>query len=640
MQTELEKEQEQLRKLEAYRKIFLLLWLKYWPLSLAIFLIVVVMSLGFVALKGICASDRFEAKTKLFFYPRESTMFRVVDSRQVLELFRRQSVLAQTGEKLGMPDGLKHPIVISTEKNKPNLIILTANAESKDFATRIVNTFASFCISEYRNYRTQELAGQMVLLLKRKKELEVSIADAEAKQQSLVKSPGSLNLEQEFGRLRKEVSEELATLSEINIQYSNEEARQKKLTEQLKGSTGIQHAAQLKLMLDDQERLQKEQVRLQQLYTEKNPRLRAVVSELATARETYQEFLKTNDIGDFTPNQLTQWETMQKALNSAQEKMDYLYENREALKKEIDVHQKAIAKLMAVMPEYNEAAILRASQVSLLHGTEEAIGELQLLIAAINSDASQAEEATSAVTQPLFSKKSVAICLVLALWVTGMVGIVLVWFEFVFGKVKNAKELSCFSELELLGEYPDQMNAEVRDAVAQRICHGFLAASTGKRILFSGALEGGHAVPEIDEALEWAFKMNGTRFFRIRIAVSEEFSTEETLLAAVQKFGDTGIMPVQNPHALSPAEQELLKSDVYKLLETYDIVGIQRDEAVTSSDLLFRQMMEMCEYSLLYFGAEATPRKLMRLAIKLRKETDCSVLAIVAGGKDATKEAR
>ncbi len=212
----------------------------------------------------------------------------------------------------------------------------------------------------------------------------------------------------------------------------------------------------------------------------------------------------------------------------------------------------------------------------------------------------------------------------------------LVWFEFAFGRVRNAAELACFSELKLLGSYPGYAEDSVsREHAAQKISHEFLAAAAGKRILFETALEGSSVSPEIREALEWAFRMNGTRFFRLRLGMSQEISSEETLLAAVQKFGDSGIMPVAQPGNLSPAEAELLKNDLRTLLESYDTVLINReDEAPSGADLLFRQTMEICDCALLYFGAGTTPRKLLRLAVKLQEKTGCATLAIMTGEKN------
>ncbi len=417
-----QQEREQLRKLEAYRKLFLRLWLKHWPISLLVFLLVGGMCAGAVAVKSYRSNERFVAQSKMFFYPRQSLKFRTVDIRQAQELFSRQTVLRQAQDRLGVAGGLPTQSEIAVEKNKPNLIIVTVAAGREDTAVNLVNSLTTVCMEEYATFRNRDLSSQMTTLLDRKKELEKAILACERKQQEMAAVSGALTPYQELERLRKVVSDELALLSDTNVQYANEDAKRKKLEEQLKDTSrkGLQYATQLQAFLNDQERLEREVMRLQQLYTDLNPKIRIVVSELEHSRKSYREFLEKNDISDFSPENLAMWDELEKALRATLEKLEFLYENREALNAEVARHQKAVAELTELMPAYNEAGIQRASLVEILHATEEAISELQLLVAAVPNDITLVERAADAESQPLFTKKSAALCVVLALWATGL----------------------------------------------------------------------------------------------------------------------------------------------------------------------------------------------------------------------------
>lgn len=229
---------------------------------------------------------------------------------QTLELFSRLAMRRQVADRLnlgGMDRAtLKSRLEINQEKGRPNLIRITVKDAQPEAATLFANTVAEVCIDEYVSFRTDDLRNRLKTLEGRKRELEESVAGCEKEQRELVRLLNSMTPAQELERLRGVMSTSLASLSEINVQIANEEAKSRKLQEQLShiDATALKHAAQLKAFQDEQERLKHEITRLRQLYTEKNPRLLAAVSEYDDALAAYRAYLKEKKIENYDPDAL------------------------------------------------------------------------------------------------------------------------------------------------------------------------------------------------------------------------------------------------------------------------------------------------------------------------------------------------
>ncbi|MBS1370166.1 MAG: hypothetical protein HPZ91_09455 [Lentisphaeria bacterium] len=638
-----DEEQERLRQFELYRKLSISVLLKHWKLIVLIAAATFIGMLTLVRVMAMNSTDRYQAVTRLFYYPRETKSCGAMDIRQAKELFARRTLLQQAAERLNLPEPIGNRVSIGTEKTRPNLIIVTAKAKESDLAVRMANTVAELCIEEYTNFRSGELNSRLNGQLDRKKLLEDSVANDEREQHKMVPGGGSLSPVQELDRLREIVGSALTLLSENNIQYANEKLRYQKLEAQLKeiDPKALQLSAQLNTFLNRLEQQKQEVERLRLQYTDRNPRLLAAREELTYQEKAYEEFLKENGIASYNPDSIRHADSLRDALAASREKLDLYAEKDKALGDEIRKNRDIVAKLTELLPKYTEIDIRRGASISILHSVEEVISDLRLLLASTKSDIIQVEKAESAVPQSLFNKKAVALIMAAAFIVTGGACVLLVLFQIFFGKVEQVEEIEAHRGLVPLGTYPDSAerfsSPGEKEIVLHEMYYKLREVLEGRKILFEGTLEGGSAPPDIREAIEWNAAMNGVRSFRINIVPAVGFELADAAvdgddtLVAVQCSGSQGFFPVENPQALSPAELELLGCDVKELLKRYDLLMIGREKPLGQNDLFFRQMMEFSDCSLLYLGANATPRRILRLAAALQRTCGHMAAAVLTG---------
>lgn len=650
----LAEEQERMRQFELYRKLCFSVLLKRWRMIVLIFLVTLTGLAAFCQFRFMNSRVRYEARTGLFFYPKQTKRYGAMDAKQTLELFSRLAMRRQVADRLNL-DGmdratLKSRLEINQEKGRPNLIRITVKDAQPEAATLFANTVAEVCIDEYVSFRTDDLRNRLKTLEGRKRELEESVAGCEKEQRELVRLLNSMTPAQELERLRGVMSTSLASLSEINVQIANEEAKSRKFQEQLShiDATALKHAAQLKAFQDEQERLKHEITRLRQLYTEKNPRLLAAVSEYDDALAAYRAYLKEKKIENYDPDALRMAESLQLQLADATGKLEFLKQNKHAFETEIARNRSAVLELTGLLPKYSELETRRESFIAILRTVEESISDLQLLIASTPSDIQQVEKVGTADAESAFGKKVVALILFLAFFVTGFSVLLLLAQQILFGRVESLEELAACNGLVPVGSYPASpelfRSTAEKEAVLHEIYYGFREALNGRHILFEGALEGGAIVPDIQESLKWNAAMTGMKLFQVNIVSARDFDPPADgsggeALVAVQCVGQQGFLPVENLQALSPAELEMLGSDAKELLRNCDLLVLSRKEPLRQNDLFFRQMMEFSDCSLLCFGAGATSRRLLRHTVALQRACGHVAAVILTGVRKWTPAA-
>ncbi|MDR0931666.1 MAG: hypothetical protein LBM70_01420 [Victivallales bacterium] len=648
---QLDAEQERLRQFELYRKLCIAVLLKHWKLIVIITAVTFICMLTLMRIMESKSADRYQAATRLFYYPKETKNCSAMDIRQAKELFARRTLFQQVTERLHLTEPIGDRVTISTEKTRPNLIIVTARARNAEQAVQLANTVAELCIEEYTNFRTSELNTRLLGQQERKRMLESAVANDEREQHRMVPGGGSLSPVQELDRLREIVGSAQSLLSSNRIEYANEKLRYEKLESQLKGMdpNALRLSGQLNDFLTRLEQQKKEVERLRLQYTDKNPRLVAAREELAYQQKNYEAFLKDNKIDSYDPESIRQAEGLRAALTASLEKLDLYTEKNKALAEEIAKNRDIITKLTDLLPKYTEIGIRRGATISILHTVEENISDLQLLLGSTKNDITQVERAESAAQRGLFNKKTIALILAAAFIVTGGACVLLVLFQIFFGKVERLEELEAVHGLTTLGTYPDSperfSTPGEQEIVLHEIYYKLKEVLEGKNIMFEGTLDGGVPHKEIRDAIEWNAAMNGVRCLRISIVSALGFEPIENsgdgddALVAVQMSGSQGCFPVDNTQALSPAELELLGCDTKELLKKYDLLIIVREQPLVQNDLFFRQMMEFCDCSLLFVEAGGTPRRMLRLASVLQRRCEHAVAVVLTGVKKWTPNA-
>jgi len=647
-----DEERERMQQFELYRKLCVSILLKWWWAVLLLMVVTAMALTVFFEVKFWGSQERYEAATGLFFFPKEvKSFYAPMSQKQTMELFERSTLLKQVADRLNLSPkeraSLAGRIEITSDKNRPNLIQIAVKAHTLEGAVLLANAVADVCCDEYVEFRSRDLRSRLDTMLDRKAELERSLDRAEKQQRELVSTWTALSPLQEVDRLRVVISVGLAKLSELNIQYSNEDARRKKLEELLSkiDSNGLKYADRLRELLENQERLKKETYRLRQLYTDKNPRLQAIVAEYEDAVREYEDFVKEKQIRTRDPESLRNADAMLKELSATTESLENLKQNRTALNSEIEKNRETVAQLTAMLPKYDEYVTQRQSLFEILNSVEEGIGDIQLLLAMTPNDLQQVEKVTGATRCSAFDKKAIALIMAGTVVVTGTGVILLIVLSILFGKVSTLEEISANRNLVAVGSYPASekqfSSAQEKEAVLHGIYYKYREVLGSGHVLFEGVGQGGRMVPDILEALEWNSAMAGLKVVRINIVSAVDFKVPEDCedhsdLVAVQCAGTEGFLPVGNLHALSPAELEMLGSDVKTLLKKYDVLVLARSAPLQAPELFYRQMVAFCDCSLLYFGAGATSRRLLRYTAGLPRSCGRTVAVILTGVKRLT----
>ena len=644
-----DEERERMQQFELYRKLCVSILLKWWWAVLLLFLVTVTALAVLFEVWFLKSDERYEAATGLFFFPKEvKSFYAPMSLKQTMELFERSTLRKQVAERLNLRGKerttLTGRIEISSDKNRSNLIQISVKAATLEGAVQLANAVADVCSDEYIEFRSRDLRSRLDTLLDRKAELKRSLERAEKMQRELVSTWTSLSPSQEVDRLRVVISVGLAKLSELNIQYSNEEAKRQKLEEQLSkiDPSGLKYADRLKELLENQERLKKETYRLRQLYTDRNPRLQAIMTEYNDSVKEYEDFVKEKQIHTSDPETLRNADAMLKELAATNDHMEGLKQNRIALKSEVDRNRETVTQLTAVLPKYDEYATQRMSLFEILNSVEEGIGDIQLLLAMTPNDLQQVEKVTGASSCTAFGKKNIALILGGAVMVTGMGMVLLIGLSILFGMVSTQEEISAYRSLAAVGDYPASekqfSSPQEKEALLHGIYYKCHETMGGGKVIFEGAGEGGRVESDIIRALEWNSAMAGIKVFRINIVSAVDYTVPEDCdkdldLVAVQCAGQQGFLPVGNLHALSPAELEMLGSDVKLLLKKFDLLILSRSMPLRIHELFFRQMVEFCDCSLLFFGAGATSRRLLRYTAMLPHSCGRTIAVILTGVK-------
>lgn len=646
-----DEERERMQQFDLYRKLCVSILLRWWIVILVLIAGSAVSFAVLFQIQFLNSGERFEATTGLFFFPKEIRRYTPISLKQVMELLQRNALRKQIADRMNLSvhdrETLPNRMEISSERNRPNLISIVVKGATLEGTVQLANTVADICSEEYVEFRTRDLRSQLDTLLDRKAEVTRSLERCEKQQQELIGELTALAPSLELDRLRVVIGNGLARLTEINIQYANEEAKRKKLAAQLStiDTVALRYSDRLKEMLDRQELLKRESLRLQQLYTGKNPRLLAALTEYEDSVKEYHDFLKEKQIGSHDPEALRSANSLLQELNLTTEKLETLKQNRDALNSEVAKNRDTVVQLTGILPKYNELATQRQSLLETLSNVEDGIGDLQLLIAVAPGEIQQVERVAGAFSAPAFGKKELALILAGTLAVSGLGVVLLVALSILFGKVSGREELTAFRSLQTVGVYPASEKLFHSPQAKEVLLHGIyyrLRSVLGEgHVLFAGPVEGAAEVSDIRQALEWNSAMAGIKFFRIFIVPAIDFKEpdgqeEELPLVAIRCVGQQGYFPVENPQALSPAEMEMLGNDVKVLQERYDLLVIFRNIPLQSNELFFRQMVEFSDCSLLYLGAGTTSRRLLRYAASLPRTCRKTVAVILTGVKRLT----
>lgn len=636
-----EKEIEQLRRLDLLRQQIQIILKSHIVLLLIIFALFLGGVLTLIYLQTMFASNRYVARISLHYYPKQPGKIRPYEERFLLQLFNRPAIRYKFNKLLNSKefDGL-HPsgnITVEVEKRKNTSFSVILFARTEQEAVAFTNGYARLCLQEYAEKRTADLKNWDKVLQQKKQDVFKQIQALDQKKAQLISPMQVLSPEKDFERLRTGISAHQTARTKLTFTLENLKAKQKRLQDNLKEINPklLEHKQAIKEQTAELKNLEKEISVAQELYTEENPKLIALLSRRNLLQNRFEAFLKSSGLSLADTQALESAERISADLTAVTTEVEGKEEEIRVLDSEIETAQQTFNTLTKLMPRYQELNQQAASLRDSLQKLDESIAEINYLLVLIKDDLFITENATAAIEMPMFNKKNIGISIFSAVALTGLAAVMLALLEFLFGSVVAESEMTLRPELRYLGILPVSAkmfrSEAAQNLVFNLVCHRLQNIVPDSHVILLGALPGAKILPEFSTALEWLYSMAGKRvlFVDIVLADNADDSLPMPDTGIIAYSGTHGVLPISSKKYISPTEMELLKLDLATLWKSYDMIFFRHAISFRHDRLFLEQFIPLCDGLLIAVGLHRTPRKNLRLLAALQRETNLTVMTLL-----------
>ncbi len=637
-----EKELEQLRKLGQLRKfVKTILAERLWLLT-GIFLASLFVAIALLYYKVVESPERYFSQVTLHFYPKETKLIKACDDRYILQLLNRQTVVNKFRSE-GEEPGEGVISIFHDRKKQPNSYTVTLYAPTETEAIAGVNSFAEVCIREYTEERTNDLRRWRDLFAEKKQDVFKQIQQINSQKEQLLVPLEVISPEEDYERLRVTVSGQQEAKTRLSFSIRATAERCERMEAQLASvNPGLwEYEKEIREFQSALKQLDREILVAEELYTEENPKLQALISRRGVLSSNFEKFLNGKGI---SPEDIDNMETSERLNREYRELKQQLADKQEdmlVLEEEIMENDAKLRGISEILPKVRQLEQQRVSLLESLSNLDASSADIEYLILLVKDDLFIGERAETAYGENPLRKNNLAIGLFIALALTAFLATFMVLMEYFFGRVEGARELTLFEELHYLGSMPDSEDHFPSEAskkiILSGLCSRFIAAVGESHVMISGALRGGRVVPSFFETLEWHYAMAGKRMLLLNMVlagdIDETMSAECEDTGIVVYSGNRGILPVASKIFLSPSELELLRIDLQTLRKTYDLIVI-RHYASPRNSMITTQLGKICDSLLLAVGAGKTPRRHLRAVMTLCEEIQLPIRTILSGKFD------
>ena len=637
-----EKELEQLRRLDLLRKqVQIILKNHIFLLALA-FVLFLGGILTLIYVRVTHSSRRYIARISLHYYPKQPGKIGPYNEKFMLQMFNRPALMERfrTAMHNREYEGLRPSgnVEVHVERKPDRSFSVVLHACSEQEAVTFTNGFARLCIQEYINIRTAELKEQEAGVKAQKQKVYREVQEINQKKAALTSPLHVISPEKDFERLRVTIANHRAARTKLSFVLRNLQTRQKRLQEEL-GKINpmlLGQSRMIKEYVGELKKLDNEISINQELYTEENPKLKMLLSRRKVMEEKFGAFLKKHGLTLDDIQLLEAAEKMHTELLQVQAEYENKEEELRVLDSEITNNQRTFDMLTQIMPQYQELNQQAGGLLDSLQKLDESIADINYLLVLAKDDLFITEGAAAAIAQSPFRKKNLAIALFTAIALTGLMGVLIVLQELLFGVVADEQEMVLRPELRYLGRLPvsEQMfrNEAAKELTFNTICHRFQSGIEDGHVVLSGALPGSKILPDFFTSLEWTYAMSGKRFLLIDIvlasSVDEELPMEDTGIIAYS--GSKGSLPITSKKYIAPSELELIKQDIATLRKHYDMIFFRHSFSFRHDKLFLEQFIPLCDGLLVALGFRKTARKNLRTLSELQKQDGVKVMTILS----------
>ena len=637
----IEKEQEQLRKLASLQKVVCLILLKWAWLLVLVFIALSIGFTLFLVAHYAKSGHRFVAKTQLLYNPRQIARIQNMSEKQLLTVLDRLSIKRKVADEVEMDqfeqECLGIDLDVKQEKKPPNLFTLTAHAPTSERAAAKVNAYAKMMIDGYVEYRNLDLVNWRDSIQRRKENIQGQIADIETEENTLKGRSGVAAPAEMLTMLTSFLTDQRRNLSLLGIQIANEEKKKMKL-ELIVGVSGkaiSDNAAVIRRKSEEIAAIDKEIVKLRELYTDKNPKVIGKLEERTALLEDYMAFLKKKGIEGMNLEGIDRLEKAAAELAEVMVKIDVMEENKKALESEIAENEKRTKDLTSLIPAFGRLRVRRTDLEQTLRDLDDQVENIAYLQMSVRNDLRQVEMARGADDNNPMQPKNFGIAFAGAFFGTFSLAFWILVLELFFGKLIDGRDFKAHEEVVYLGALPKKgkmSEAEEKDVYGV-VALKFINTDLPKGVVLVCRLAGAEEQPKFRESLDWSLTMSGDRTFCLDVVSSSELSPPEgceSLLCAVKK-GDVGWFPVDNHYTLAPTELQMLQADLATLRGEYDHVFVTVRGGIRRTGSFFSQMLGVCDSALIIAAAGKTPRSWFAYARRCIQEAAKPMMGIMTG---------
>ena len=638
-----EEEKARLNSLVAFQKVAVGIALRWWPLFMVVFLVLLSAFSVFLWARGSKSVKRYEASTRLMFAPKKISRIDPLGDRQMMTILERPSLKRRVTERVEMDDAermcLTSDMKIEQGRRQGNLFILTAASKTRKGAFAKVNAYADILIEEYVAYRSKDLENWRKSLEERRKTLVDRLSDVEAEESAFKAKSGALTPNEALVALNTLISDQRRNDSALGVDAANEEIKRRKLESSV-GSFGpavMANAQAIRRRVDAIASIDAELMTLREKYTDINPRVAGRVQERADRLAELQEFLKSKGAEGLDLEMIDHIEKAAAELAECSTRLEAIGEKRMALRREISDNEKRAAALATTVMDYERIETRREDILASIRELDEQLGGISYAIGSLMNDLRQIERTVGADDHGPFGAKKAALAVggALACAFAALFGVV--FLELVFGKVRGGREIMAYKGIDFLGSLPAKgaMSPEEERESMGVVALKMLLAGKDAKVIFSCRLPGSAPARAFVEAIDFTATMSGARCFLLDVVSQEGFTPPEGAeeMIGVVRSGQHGWFPAANRFALAPTELQLLKADIAAIGESFDNVFIRIEGGVRVGGTFFDQLLGLCDAVLLMVGCGGTPRSAFAFARRHLQSAGKPVMAIATGAK-------
>jgi hypothetical protein len=567
---------------------------------------------------------RWQSQARLFHQIRSDrvpSFYKQMDTKVISEFAGSAMHLQEVARRLNLsPEEaarIASLVAVEVNKAKPNIIAITASYNNANMAAELANSVADVVLAAYIEMQNSTLRGMLDQRQQRRVRLQTRLAELEAARGALTSPDSFLNPDDEQKRLSREIVEAMGQIEADRAAMTQLRAVITE-SERLLGIIPTEVPYLRRIRTTDTSAVDTLQGTLDAMrlkFTDNNPRVIALASELANARQKLAEAVTKElkpDEEVYIANQVRM--ALEESMNKAQVELAGLVRVSTVRVERVEALQKLAPERLKLLGGYLETQRNIETITTTINQLDTTINDMELLLHSAVPDLSVLEYASPPRVPASRFSRFLVLAVGAGLFLSGACLALFFLWDYAFGRLCSPRNFSLGGNVSFLGMLP--VKGEVADreteASLQRIfmrMRGYLGQ--GRR-LFLAELSANAKTPEIRENWNQNFGINGIQAFWLTFAPpdgsgqpapapppSHHRSEIDDDLIAIEKLGNRGVFRCSNPLVLSQAELDLLNADLKALEPYFSLVILERGTRGKLYDPIFDQLCVQADYTVL-----------------------------------------